>query len=65
MWNRTPARCQPLAALGAMVAANVDALFAAADRVIIMLANARAINDVLGCGSSQLAERVCGKFPRT
>ncbi len=47
VWNRTAARCEPLRAAGATVAATPAEVFAAADVVIVMLANAGAIDEVV------------------
>ncbi len=66
VWNRTPARCVPLAAAGATVAESLDAVFASCDSIILMLANVHAIHEVLGMdadgnSSGLLADRVRGK----
>jgi 3-hydroxyisobutyrate dehydrogenase len=61
VWNRTRARCAPLAALGAQVADDADALFATCDTVILMLANLAATREVLGHGGPRFAARVRGK----
>jgi 3-hydroxyisobutyrate dehydrogenase len=61
VWNRTRERCAPLAALGATIADSVDALFSACDQIILMLANAQAIEAVLGLADGRAAARVRGK----
>jgi 3-hydroxyisobutyrate dehydrogenase len=48
VWNRTPARCEPLRAAGATVAATPAEVFAAAGVVVVMLADAGAIDEVVG-----------------
>lgn len=47
VWNRSPARTQPLAAHGATVAASPSAAVAGADVVIVMLTDAAAVEAVL------------------
>ncbi|MGW2619534.1 NAD(P)-dependent oxidoreductase [Streptomyces sp. NPDC001500] len=59
--NRTPARCEPLRALGAEVASSPGAVFDRAGTVILMLADERAVDDVLGRGSPAFAARVAGR----
>lgn len=51
VWNRTPARAEVLARAGARHAASVEALFEEAGAVILMLADAAAIDEVLGRGT--------------
>lgn len=51
VWNRTAGRCAPLRAAGATVADTPAEVFAAADVVIVMLANAEAIDAVVGAGA--------------
>lgn len=62
VWNRTPARCEPLRAAGAEVAANPAVVFERADTVILMLADEAAIDAVLGRGSPDFATRVAGRI---
>jgi 3-hydroxyisobutyrate dehydrogenase len=60
VWAR---RAEPVAALvarGAEAAASVAALFAACDRVILMLADAAAMDSVLRRGTSEFARLVAG-----
>ncbi len=57
VWNRTPERCAPLRAAGAAVAATPAEVFARADVVIVMLANAAAIDAVFGPAPSMVAGR--------
>lgn len=47
VWNRTSAKCKPIARLGCMVAASVEDLFTAADVVLLMLASEEAIDATL------------------
>jgi 3-hydroxyisobutyrate dehydrogenase len=47
VWNRSAEKCEPLRALGATVAPSSAALFEEAETVIVMLADERAIDDVL------------------
>jgi 3-hydroxyisobutyrate dehydrogenase len=61
VWNRTPERCEALRALGAEVAASPDELLGRAGTVILMLADERAVDDVLGRGARDFAARVAGR----
>lgn len=61
VWNRTEARCAPLKAAGAEVAADLDTLFQRCDTVVLMLVDAPAIRAVLGVGGPGLAQRVSGR----
>ncbi|MER6529410.1 NAD(P)-dependent oxidoreductase [Streptomyces sp. NPDC001508] len=61
VWNRTPGRTEPLRAAGAEVAADPDGVFARADVVILMLADAAAIDAVLDRGGLGFAARVAGR----
>ncbi|MER5258679.1 NAD(P)-dependent oxidoreductase [Streptomyces sp. NPDC002855] len=60
VWNRTPARCEPLRAAGADVAASPAEVFERADVVILMLADETAVDTVLGRGTPHFAGRVAG-----
>lgn len=60
VWNRTPARCAPLLAAGAAVAAGPAEVFAAADTVLLMLADDVAVDEVLGRRTPAFAELVAG-----
>ncbi|MEV1066707.1 NAD(P)-dependent oxidoreductase [Streptomyces sp. NPDC050263] len=60
VWNRTPARCEPLHAAGAEVAANPAEVFDRAETVILMLADQAAIDAVLGRGTPDFTARVAG-----
>ncbi|MEV0237224.1 NAD(P)-dependent oxidoreductase [Nonomuraea sp. NPDC050786] len=51
VWNRSPARSEPLRAAGAKVAARPSEVFEQARTVILMLANDTAIDVVLGRGT--------------
>lgn len=58
IWNRTRAACDRLRSDGAIVAADVDDLFARASIVILMLADETAIDAVLLRGTAAFARRV-------
>lgn len=60
VWNRTPARCDPVRAAGATVAASPDAVFAAAGTVLMMLADDAAVDEVLGRGTPAFGALVAG-----
>jgi 3-hydroxyisobutyrate dehydrogenase len=60
VWNRTPSRCGPLREAGAVVAASPADVFAAADTVLMMLADAAATDEVLGRGTPTFQARVAG-----
>jgi 3-hydroxyisobutyrate dehydrogenase len=62
VWNRTAARAEPLRAAGAEVAAGPDEVFARADVVILMQADAHAVDAVLGRGAPDFAARVAGRI---
>src|SRR4051794_18634041 len=61
VWNRTGARCEFLRALGARVAATPAEVFRDADVVILMLASAEAIDQVLERGASSFTAMVDGR----
>ncbi|MFI6039911.1 NAD(P)-dependent oxidoreductase [Streptomyces sp. NPDC051315] len=61
VWNRTPARCAPLRAAGAEVAADPADVFGRAEVVILMLADETAIDAVLARGTPDFAARVTGR----
>jgi 3-hydroxyisobutyrate dehydrogenase len=58
VWNRTPERCEPLHALGAAVAADVNEVFARTRVVFVMLANESVTDAVLGRDQPAFAQRV-------
>ncbi|SDM77429.1 3-hydroxyisobutyrate dehydrogenase [Nonomuraea jiangxiensis] len=60
VWNRTPARSEPLYAAGAEVAASPAEVFDRAGVVILMLADETAVDAVLGRGTPDFAARVAG-----
>lgn len=60
VWNRTPARAEPLRAAGATVAADPAEVFAAARTVILMLADGDAMDAVLRRGTPDFAAYVAG-----
>ena len=60
VFNRTPARCEPLRAAGAEIAAGPAEVFDRAQTVILMLADESAVDAVLGCGTPDFNARVAG-----
>jgi 3-hydroxyisobutyrate dehydrogenase len=60
VWNRTAARCEPVRAAGATVAANPAEVFDRAEVVFLMLAHGAAADAVLGRGTPRFAEHVAG-----
>ena len=61
VWNRTPGRCEPLAAAGAEIAADPAEVFDRADDIVfLMLADETAMDAVLGRGTQDFAARVAG-----
>jgi 3-hydroxyisobutyrate dehydrogenase len=58
VWNRTPAKADELRAVGARVARDTADVFERADVVMLMLANAAAIDRVLRRGTSGFASLV-------
>ncbi|WP_030322885.1 NAD(P)-dependent oxidoreductase [Streptomyces sp. NRRL B-3229] len=58
VWNRSPARCAPLRAAGAEVAASVAEVFERAGTVFLMLADETAVDAVLGRGTPDFPVRV-------
>jgi 3-hydroxyisobutyrate dehydrogenase len=62
IWNRTPGRTEPLAALGAEVAATPAALVAAVDAVVNILTDAAALEAVFGGSEGHLSGPVAGKL---
>jgi 3-hydroxyisobutyrate dehydrogenase len=61
VWNRTPARCEPLREAGASVAAAPAEVFRRARTVVLMLADDSAIDAVLARGTRRFAEQLCGR----
>jgi 3-hydroxyisobutyrate dehydrogenase len=61
VWNRTPARAEPVAAAGAEVAATPTEVLARAEVVLLMLADEAATDAVLGRGTPRLAAQVAGR----
>src|ERR1700722_13645527 len=62
VWNRTAAKCAPLAAAGASVAESPAALASEVDTVITLLTDAAAIDAVYDGPSGLLAGNVKGKL---
>jgi 3-hydroxyisobutyrate dehydrogenase len=61
VWNRSPGRCEPLAAVGATVAGSAADVLASCDTTFLMLADEAATDDVLGRGTPCFAARVNGR----
>ncbi len=61
VWNRSPARCEPLRAAGARVAADPAEVFAGASTVILMLIDEAATDAVLARGTPDFARLVAGR----
>jgi len=61
IWNRTPGRCVPLVARGAIEASSVDDLFESCSTVMVMLLNQEAIDATLQRGLPSFAARVRGR----
>lgn len=61
VWNRTPERCAPLVARGALQASSVDALFETCTTVLVMLLNQEAIDSTLQRGFPAFRRRVAAK----
>jgi 3-hydroxyisobutyrate dehydrogenase len=61
VWTRNRERAEPVRAAGAVVAANAAEVFATADPVLLMLANAEAIDDVLRRGTPAFTALVRGR----
>jgi 3-hydroxyisobutyrate dehydrogenase len=59
VWNRTPERTDPLRNVDAVVAHDVEEVFAGSRIVILMLINETVIDAVLGRRTSGFAELVC------
>jgi 3-hydroxyisobutyrate dehydrogenase len=62
VWNRTASRATPLQAAGAHVVDDVAAVFAAADVVLLMLADASAVDAVLQRGTPRFTDLVAGRL---
>lgn len=61
VWNRTAARCEPLRAAGASVAAAPAEVFRRARTVVLMLADDAAIDAVLVRGTPRFAAQLAGR----
>jgi 3-hydroxyisobutyrate dehydrogenase len=62
VWNRSPARTEPLRAAGARVADTVDEVFGTARTVFVMLRNDTVTDAVLRRGTPSFAELVNGRL---
>jgi 3-hydroxyisobutyrate dehydrogenase len=60
VWSRRAASADTVIARGAERATSIDALFTACDRVVLMLAHAEAMDDVLGRDTTDFSKRVAG-----
>ncbi|USI71554.1 NAD(P)-dependent oxidoreductase [Sphingomonas morindae] len=61
VWNRSAARCEPLARAGALVADAAAHVLDRCDTVILMLADEAATDAVLGRGTADFSGRVTGR----
>ncbi|TFE53383.1 NAD(P)-dependent oxidoreductase [Streptomyces sp. ICN441] len=61
VWNRSPARCEPLRAAGARVAARPSEVFARCGVVLMMLADGPSTDAVLGRGTPEFTANVKGR----
>lgn len=62
VWNRSPDKTAPLTALGALLAASPEEVFAGAEIVIVMLASGEAMDEVLRRGTADFSAMVCGRL---
>jgi 3-hydroxyisobutyrate dehydrogenase len=62
VWNRTPARTEPLRDAGAVVASSAAEVFATTDTVLMMLADDAATDEVLGRGTRAFPTNVAGRL---
>lgn len=60
VWNRTASRCEPLAELGANIAASPREVFAGTDTVILMMIDEESTDLVLGRARAAFAQNVRG-----
>jgi 3-hydroxyisobutyrate dehydrogenase len=60
VWNRTPARREPLLAAGAEAADSVDDVLARTSTVLFMMANGQVLDEVLGRATPAFGARVAG-----
>lgn len=60
VWSRTPAAAEPLERLGVEVATSAAAAIDSADTIIVMLANDRVVDSVLGRGTREF-DRLAGR----
>lgn len=58
VWNRTPEKCKPLIARGAIPSSSIDELFRQCSLVLVMLLDQGAVDAVLGRGTPAFAKRV-------
>ncbi|GAA4691773.1 NAD(P)-dependent oxidoreductase [Pseudonocardia yuanmonensis] len=61
VWNRTPARAEPVVVAGARLAATPAEVLAQADTVLVMLADEAAVDAVLGRGTPAFPRLVGGR----
>jgi 3-hydroxyisobutyrate dehydrogenase len=62
VWNRTPAKAANVVAAGAMMAESREALFQQCDVIVLMLATADAIDEVLARNAADFRSRVTGRL---
>jgi 3-hydroxyisobutyrate dehydrogenase len=61
VWNRTPAKAEPLAAAGAAIAEDPERVLRSCHTTILMLADDHAIDAVLGRAGGRFAESLAGR----
>lgn len=61
VWNRTPGRCAPVVALGAIETSSVDSLFETCTTIMVMLLDQNAIDTTLQRGLPAFAKRIRGR----
>ncbi len=61
VWNRSQAKCDSVAALGAAVAINPEEVFLRCEVVIVMLVDGPALDDVLARGKREFTDRIRGR----
>lgn len=61
VWNRSPAKCEPLAEAGAVIAKDAAEVFARCEYIFSMLIDGAALDAVLGRGERGFADLVKGR----
>lgn len=62
VWNRTPARCEPLREAGAEVAESAKEVFHRTRVIMLMMANSASTDAVLGRGTPDFVANVAGRI---